>query len=396
LRCFPTQLAGLRRDIQTGSQKALGMKTILLAVCGLSPQVITETLYALHQNGRRVDAIHAITTRQGKERIFATLLAGQTGHFYQYLRDYGMGENAIEFGPHTIHVITDPFGIETADITSQRDNETLLADCLRLTHRFTSDSDTSVYFSIAGGRKTMSACLTCAAQLYGRPRDRLYHVLVSPEFERSPDFFYPPRKSRRIALLDPQGRTHYMHTRDAEVTLVPLPFVSIRDRLAPHMLDKPLDPGTLMLSLVQDELPRLTVNVKERKLIYKRIEIDLQPTWMALYVFFVMVKKGFACEKPCQPDCSDCFQERQDIDQDQISDVYCRIAGSRPVAEMSNSGINSLNNENFNSYKTRIRAELEKHLGPNAIKELEIASVGKRPNTRYGILMPRDRIEIIF
>ena len=50
------------------------MKNILLAVCGLSPQVITETLFALHQTGRTVDAIHIITTQLGKERILDTLL----------------------------------------------------------------------------------------------------------------------------------------------------------------------------------------------------------------------------------------------------------------------------------------------------------------------------------
>ncbi|MBW2021016.1 MAG: TIGR02584 family CRISPR-associated protein, partial [Deltaproteobacteria bacterium] len=47
------------------------MKNILLAVTGLSPQVITETLFALHQQNRTVDAIHIITTRQGKEKINA-------------------------------------------------------------------------------------------------------------------------------------------------------------------------------------------------------------------------------------------------------------------------------------------------------------------------------------
>lgn len=38
----------------------------------------------------------------------------------------------------------------------------------------------------------MSACMMVAAQLYGQPRDRVYHVLVSPEFESSSVFFYPP------------------------------------------------------------------------------------------------------------------------------------------------------------------------------------------------------------
>ena len=33
----------------------------------LSPQVITETLYALRQNNRKVDIIYVITTRDGQE-----------------------------------------------------------------------------------------------------------------------------------------------------------------------------------------------------------------------------------------------------------------------------------------------------------------------------------------
>ena len=46
------------------------MKTILLAVTGLSPQVITETLYALHQQNRKVDAI------QSELPIFQTIMDG--------------------------------------------------------------------------------------------------------------------------------------------------------------------------------------------------------------------------------------------------------------------------------------------------------------------------------
>jgi CRISPR-associated protein (TIGR02584 family) len=66
------------------------MKNILLAVTGLSPQVITETLYALHQNNRKVDRIHVITTREGKERIYADLLAGKSGYYFKYLEEYGI------------------------------------------------------------------------------------------------------------------------------------------------------------------------------------------------------------------------------------------------------------------------------------------------------------------
>lgn len=67
------------------------MKNILLAVVGLSPQVVTETLYALHQQGRRVDAIHVITTREGKEAVLAALLSPRDGRYRRYPSCY-LGE----------------------------------------------------------------------------------------------------------------------------------------------------------------------------------------------------------------------------------------------------------------------------------------------------------------
>jgi CRISPR-associated protein Csx14 len=99
-----------------GAIQEIAMKGILLAVSGLSPQVITETLYALHQNDRSVDAIHIITTGIGKEKIFGTLMAGTSGIFYQYLRDYQIDPATIDFGDHTIHVLRRENGSEIRDI----------------------------------------------------------------------------------------------------------------------------------------------------------------------------------------------------------------------------------------------------------------------------------------
>lgn len=72
------------------------MKNILLAVTGLSPQVITETLYVLHQNNRHVDAIHVITTRDGKEKVYSDLLGGKKGHYFRYLEEYNIDPADIE------------------------------------------------------------------------------------------------------------------------------------------------------------------------------------------------------------------------------------------------------------------------------------------------------------
>ncbi|MCD6271348.1 MAG: TIGR02584 family CRISPR-associated protein, partial [Deltaproteobacteria bacterium] len=108
------------------------MKTILLAVTGLSPQVITETLYALHQSNCHIDAIHVITTRDGKEKIYTGLLGGKKGHYYKYLKEYGIPSDSIDFSHGNIHVVTDEYGVEAADIANESHNEQLLKKCMEL------------------------------------------------------------------------------------------------------------------------------------------------------------------------------------------------------------------------------------------------------------------------
>ncbi|MBW1741510.1 MAG: TIGR02584 family CRISPR-associated protein [Deltaproteobacteria bacterium] len=374
------------------------MKNILLAVTGLSPQVITETLFALHQQNRTVDAIHIITTRQGKEKINAYLLAPTDGKYYQYLKEYEIDPATIDFGFQNIHTIKDENGIEIDDIEGEEENERLLKKCLELAFPFTKDSNKTVFFSIAGGRKTMSSCLMLAAQLYGRPQDRVYHVLVSPEFESNRDFFYPPKKSVPIELKDKNGQPYVKETKYARINLVPIPFVSIRDKLSENMLDEPKDPATLMLSLVREEPYQLTIDFPGCKLAYKNIELDMMPAKLALYAFFALQKKNCKEDLASCRGCTECFLEAQEIfdRQEEITDLYRKIAGTRELCEMSDSGILGLTPENFNSYKAKIRKDLERGFGLLALAELAIESVGKRPDTRYGIKMDKGKIRVIF
>lgn len=374
------------------------MKNILLAVTGLSPQVITETLFALHQQNRTVDAIHIITTRQGKEKINAHLLSHKDGKYYQYLKEYDIDPATIDFDFQNVHTIKDPNGMEIDDIEGEEENEWLLKKCLDLTFSLTKDSNNTVFFSVAGGRKTMSSCLMLAAQLYGRSQDRVYHVLVSPEFESNREFYYPPRKPIPIELKDKNGQPYVKETRYARINLVPIPFVSMRDRLSANMLDEPKDPATLMLSLVREEPYRLTVDLAAGKLVYKHLELDLMPARLAIYAFFVLQKKNCKKDITTCRDCTECFLEMNDIieRQQEITDFYRRIAGTRELCEMSDSGILGLTAENFNSYKAKIRKDLERGFGLYALADLAIESVGRKPDTRYGIKMDKDRIRIVF
>jgi CRISPR-associated protein (TIGR02584 family) len=94
----------------------------------------------------------------------------------------------------------------------------------------TEDPDTEIHVSIAGGRKTMGYYLGYALSLYGRPQDRLSHVLVSDPYETNRDFYYPTPYE------------HPIHSRrgDKEVTVDArqrargsggYPFVRLRDGL---------------------------------------------------------------------------------------------------------------------------------------------------------------------
>jgi len=244
----------------------------------------------------------------------------------------------------------------------------------------------------------MSSCLTLAAQMYGRPQDRIYHVLVSPEFESNADFYYPSKQSRTIELKDKNGQSYFKDTKYAQVNLISIPFISIRNRLSPDLLQEPTDPATLMLSLIKEDEHRLIVNLLTGRLIYKTLELDLMPARLALYAFFAMQKKD--CQKVTETcaSCTDCFLDIQSIyeKQGEITGLYKKIAGSRPIDEMSDTGITSLNADNYNSYKGKIKSDLIKGFGLYALKDLEISSVGARPNTRYGIRMDKGRIEIVY
>lgn len=373
------------------------MKNILLAVTGLSPQVITEILYALHQSNRHVDAIHIITTMEGKEKIYTGLFGGKKGYYYKYLEEYSISSDSIDFSYRNIHVVTDEYGVETTDIANESHNEQLLKKCMELAFLFTKDPETAVLFSIAGGRKTMSSCLTIAAQMYGRPQDRLYHVLVSPEFESNRDFYYPPKNSKSIKLIDKKGEPFFKETKYAEINLIPVPFFSIRQKLSDDFLKEPKDPATLMLSLIKEEKPGLTVNLKTCKIIFKTIEQDLMPARMALYAFFIMQKKN--CQKHVEfcDNCNECFIDIQTVfeKQAEITDIYKKISGTRPVNEMKDGGIIKLDNYNFRMYKSRIKENLRDSYGLYALKNLEIASIGSRPNTRYGVRMDKSAIEVV-
>lgn len=205
-------------------------RDILIFVAGATPQLITETLYALAMKDPPVqpEELYIITTTTGRQRIRNTL--ADRGLLKQLLDEYELP--FIELTPDSFVFIKDKTGKELEDIRDESENEATGNVICALLHRLTSDPQTRLHCSLAGGRKTMSFYLGAALQLFGRPQDRLYHVLVTPEFESNPEFFYKPKNDREIEGRTPDGRTAKLNTRDAAISLADLPFIRLGSRLS--------------------------------------------------------------------------------------------------------------------------------------------------------------------
>lgn len=210
-------------------------RRILLCVAGLSPQVVTETLYALTRAGepRFVPTeIHLLTTAKGAEWARLTLLSDEPGWFHRLRQDHGLPD--IRFTLDNIHILRDADGRPLDDIRKLTDNEAIADVITNKVRELTADPDSAVHASIAGGRKTMGFYLGYALSLFGRPQDRLSHVLVSSPFESNPNFFYPAPVERVIFSNGPDQRP--LDASDAEVMLADIPFVRLRDGLQEVLL----------------------------------------------------------------------------------------------------------------------------------------------------------------
>lgn len=206
-------------------------RRVLLVVTGLSPQIVTETIYALALKGNPAwvpTEVQVITTGLGKQKVEDTLLSDDPGWFNRLRQDYRLPE--IAFSKEHIHVITRPDGMPLDDIMDDEDNAALADFITDRVRALTADPRVSLHVSIAGGRKTMGFYIGYALSLFGRTQDRLSHVLVSPPFESRSDFYYPAPRTGVIQRGDATEGRNAVHMGD-------IPFVRLRDGLPKELLE---------------------------------------------------------------------------------------------------------------------------------------------------------------
>jgi CRISPR-associated protein (TIGR02584 family) len=289
-------------------------RRILFCTIGQTPQVVTETVWALKD--RRPtwvpDEVHVVTTTFALPRIrgalqhprgrLAVLFDGRlppvtvhvprrcgTPAVFQPIRAAGdwSDDPAAELPP----VALDDDALR--DVNSEQDAAVMGDLILKLMAGFVQDPDTEVHVSLAGGRKTMSAHALLAMTLIARLQDRASHVLVSPpDFEDHPEFWHPDQGGS-IARKRPAGGgpaaqpPGVLDPKDAKVTLVPTPAplmrYEVKDEEALEKLRLVDVVSRINLAAALKADPRIRLITATNTVAVGQVECKLGPKLFAMY-----------------------------------------------------------------------------------------------------------------
>lgn len=365
-------------------------QNILVAAVGLTPQVITETVYYLtqvRQPSVTLHAIHVLTTQRGQEQVHAQLLAPAGGHFYALCTEYGLDAAAIDVH---IHVLRNAAHGVLDDIRTAADNLAVADQITACVQHLTSDPTTRLFCSLAGGRKTQSMLLGFALQLYGRPQDSLLHVLVDGRVENHPEFFYPPRTTRWLRTHDGQ----WLDAHTARIDVAELPYLRLRDKLftatdatgfAPTIVQ-----GQRRLDALVD-LPPLHLSATARRITIGTTRLSLPPLPFVLYAHLAQLRSQSSTQG------NDGFVTLAELEAQHqaLLQHYARLyqPHSGRVERLHQQWAKGFPRDSVRSHFATINHKMHQAI-PDATQVLfyRVSSEGAYGNTRYGLRLPPEKI----
>lgn len=362
-------------------------REVFLFVAGSTPQIITETIFALSRQTPPVlpDEIVIITTAVGERVIRKNLLVKRILAAMQ--SECGLPPIPLSAGSFIVPRL--PGGKPLADVRTAEDNAAMGETIFATVREKTSDPERRLHCSLAGGRKTMSFYLGSAMQLFGRKQDRLYHVLVAPQYESRPDFFYP---AATLPVKKPI------------VELAELPFLRFRGKL---MLDGS-DPAHLMAAGQEaiDHavfLPDIHVNLAERTVRAGDVLFALEPALLTVYTAFLLFKRSRCTqtERATCRECTGCFVGLDRLEgwasPEPLAEIYRRIyRGRRLKADdcliAHKDGVSA---ELLRQYISKINRRIRDGLPDETVRAAcLIRTVRKYGASRYGVALDRQKIHI--
>ena len=269
------------------------MRNVLIISTGATPQVVTETIWALARQPRPFipDELILATTAAG-ERASHDLLLGPNGKIAELCAALGIGSFPVQVIP-----ASRAGGSFVDDIRKEADAIAfgdLIAELVRVT---TADEDTKLHLSLAGGRKTMSYHAGAAMTLFGRAPDQLSHILVRPPaLEGCRDFWWPGQPQKKVPhshLTDRNGASLELSTReqDVQLNLVTTPFYRARIHLPETVLNRPLSYKEVIIHAnLAAEADSLIIDVGRGHAHLGGISLKLDA--MALALLALLVERG--------------------------------------------------------------------------------------------------------
>jgi len=378
-------------------------KELFIFVAGTTPQIITETIYALSQKKPAIypHEIFIITTLTGKKVIKKSLI--DNGILKEMSFDLGIQK--IPITEESFVIPKDRYNKEIDDIRNEQENELMGNLITSFIREKVDDPSTRLHCSIAGGRKTMSFYLGAALQLFGRPQDRLYHVLVTPEFESNPEFFYKPKKNRVIEGKGPDGRPITLNTDDAMIELAELPFIRLSRKISFKEKDFTdlVNEGqrTIDTAILQ---PELIINLSERYIQIGSNIIDMLPNLIVFYNIFLKQKLNHCIhpERNYCKECIDCFvtiksglTSREYVEE--MAHDHSIVYKNSPMRteEFIRKWKDGMSAELIRQNISKINKSINEHLDDETLKPLyRISCIKRYSESLYGIRVEKTKIKI--
>lgn len=368
-------------------------KNILLLVTGMTPQIITETVWALAcdpeiEETWIPDEIHVLSTQDGLTQIKSRLFAD--GMLQKFKTDYPQLKQ-MQFDDSCLHVICDEDHLALTDLKTPEDNEFAANAICEKIREFTTHEKVTLHVSIAGGRKTMGFYAGYALSLYGRAQDRMSHVLVEEKFETARDFFYPTRDSSFVT--DRFGKE--WDAKDAQVWLADIPFVRLKDAVKDKHQLKSDDSFSEVVHKINESFNDVTllIDLDQRQVVVnKKFMInDLPPREFAMLHWFAdyRLKKEGGIFAPRVDANSKKVSDEDAQYLQQLTDDFCIY-----YEELKNTNADLVVDKKFfESVKSKLKESLETQLGLELASKIAIMQE-KRGQPFYLNVLPA-HIEIL-
>ena len=259
----------------------------LLSVVGISPAVVTETIWALTAGADEdsrvaVTSVTIVTTSVGQKRM-APVLELELDRMRELFPK--LASSFPSYDKVVINVPRRPDGTPISDVRDAQDGASMADEIFEVVRKATS-KPTRVHASIAGGRKTMGYHMGNAMQFFARASDRMSHVLVDSPADMSRDFFFPYPERGTVM----QARDTEFDPADIEVELQEIPFVRLREKLETE--DLPTSHWDLIAAAQEDLYgdAALVINFLQNQATYAGERLFLTSVQFAIFSFIAWEK----------------------------------------------------------------------------------------------------------